>query len=92
VRVGEVRQRTVLDDFLSARWGLHLRWWGRTRYLPVAHRPWPMRDAEVLSLDDELVRAAGLGDVARRTPDHVAFSDGVDTEFGLPMDASLRRS
>ena len=52
--------------------------------MPNAHPPWPLRTAELLTLDDGLVAAAGLGDLARRAPDHVAFSDGVPVEFGLP--------
>ena len=36
------------------------------------------------SLDDGLVAAAGLGDLAARPPDHVAFSEGVAARFGVP--------
>ena len=50
-----------------------------------------MRDAELLELDDGLVRSVGLGDLARRTPDHVLFSDGVHTRFGFPTDAHRPR-
>jgi uncharacterized protein YqjF (DUF2071 family) len=87
VRVGAPRASTPLDVFLSARWGLHVRWWGRTLYVPNNHGPWPLRDAEVLALDDQLLVSVGLGELAHRTPDHVAFSSGVHTEFGLPTDA-----
>jgi uncharacterized protein len=87
VRVGAPRPSTPLDAFLTARWGLHVRWWGRTLYVPNSHRPWPLRDADVLALDDQLLASVGLGELAHRTPDHVAFSDGVHTEFGLPSDA-----
>jgi uncharacterized protein YqjF (DUF2071 family) len=87
VRVGAPRERTTLDDFLSARWGLHVRWWGRTLHVPNAHGPWPMREAEVLELDDGLLGSVGLGELASRPPDHAAFSEGVHTEFGLPTDA-----
>jgi uncharacterized protein YqjF (DUF2071 family) len=87
VRVGAPRERTPLDDFVSARWGLHVRWWGRTLHVPNVHGPWPMREAEVLELDDGLLGSVGLGELASRPPDHVGFSDGVHTEFGLPADA-----
>ena len=56
VRVGEPRPATPLDEFLSARWGLHVRWWGRTLYVANEHEPWPVHDAEVLELDDGLRR------------------------------------
>jgi uncharacterized protein YqjF (DUF2071 family) len=91
VRVGPHRSRTPLDDFLSARWGLHVRWLGRTRYVPNSHPAWPLREAEVLRLEDELLASVGLGELTGRTPDHVAFSEGVHTAFGLPADARRAR-
>jgi uncharacterized protein YqjF (DUF2071 family) len=91
VRVGAEREPTDLDHFLSARWGLHSRWWGRTLYVPNRHEAWPVHDAEVLALDDELVASVGLPDLTSRPPDHVGFSPGVRTEFGLPVDARRPR-
>jgi len=91
VRVGEPRESTPLDLFLSARWGLHVRWLGRTRYVPNSHGAWPLREAEVVRLEDELLASVALGERASRPPDHVAFSDGVHTEFGLPSDARRPR-
>jgi len=84
IRAGAPRKATALDEFLTARWGLHVRYVGRTRYVPNAHPPWRLRDAEVIELDDGLMRSVGLGNLGSRPPDHVAFSEGVHTEFGLP--------
>lgn len=84
VRAGAPRETTALDDFLTARWGAHVRRRGGTTYVPNAHAAWPLRDAEVLELDDQLVAAAGLPDLTERPPDHVAFSDGVYAEFTRP--------
>ncbi|MFC6285337.1 YqjF family protein [Nocardioides sp. GCM10027113] len=91
LRVGEPREATPLDRFLSARWGLHTEVFGRTRYIPNEHPAWPLHAAEVLDLDDQLVTSAGFGDLAARPPDHVAFSPGVHTRFGLPVDARRPR-
>lgn len=91
VGAGARRHSTELDDFLSARWGLHVHWWGRTLYIPNHHEPWPLHDAELLGLDDGLVAAAGLPGLTSRPPDHVAFSPGVRTVFGLPRDADRPR-
>lgn len=88
IRVGAPRTATPLDDFVSARWGLHHGRFGRTTFIPNAHDPWPLREAEVVHLDDELVRSVGLGDLASRPPDHVAFSSGVHAEFGRPTSAT----
>ncbi len=91
VRAGAERVPDELDQFLSARWGLHTRWWGRTLYVPNRHDPWPLHDAELLALDDGLMASVGLAGLASRPPDHVAFSPGVRTEFGLPTDAARPR-
>ena len=91
VRVGEPRVATPLDAFVSARWGLHVRWWGRTLYVANQHEPWPLHHAEVLELDDGLLGSVGLGELAGRAPDHVAFSPGVHTEFTFPTDARRPR-
>jgi uncharacterized protein len=91
VRAGSTREGSSLDTFLSARWGLHVRWLGRTLYVPNRHDPWPLRDAEIVSLEDELLSSVGLGELATRTPDQVAFSDGVHTEFGFPSSARRPR-
>ena len=85
IRVGGPAPDGPLERFLTARWGLHVARSGRTRYFPNAHAPWPLRTAEVLELDDGLVAAAGLGDLARRPPDHVMFSEGVAATFGRPV-------
>jgi len=92
VRAGARRQSTELDDFVSARWGLHVRWWGRTLYVPNRHEVWPVHYAEVLALEDGLVASVGLPELAARPPDHVAFSPGVRTVFGFPGDAARPRS
>ena len=91
VRSGQPRARTEVDEFVSARWGLHVQAWGRTRYVPNRHEAWPVHHAEVLELEDGLMASVGLPDLATRSPDHVAFSPGVTTQFGFPSDASLPR-
>jgi len=88
VRCGEVRQSgDGLADFLTARWGLHTRWHGRTLYVPNEHETWPLHDAELLGLDDGLLLAAGFRGLATRPPDSVLYSPGVTTRFHRPFDA-----
>ena len=91
VRARARRRSTELDDFLTARWGLHVHWWGRTIHVPNRHEAWPLHDAEVLALDDGLVASAGLPGLLARPPDHVAFSPGVHAEFGFPESAARPR-
>lgn len=83
VRVGdELAGDTGLPLFLTARWGLFSRWYGRTAYAPVHHDAWPLRSATVLELSDDLVEAAGLT-VDGPAPS-VLFSPGVDVRIGRP--------
>jgi len=84
VRVGEAYDATPLDDFLTARWGAHVKRRRGTRFVPNQHPPWALRRAEVVELEDGLVAAAGLPGVTGRAPDHVAFSDGVRAQFTRP--------
>ncbi|MEV0642813.1 DUF2071 domain-containing protein [Streptomyces sp. NPDC050619] len=90
VRTGEpVAQPTRLERFLTARWGLHVSWYGRTVHLPNEHAPWPLRRAELLHLDDGLVTAAGLPHLAG-APVSVLYSPGVAVRFGTPSVLSPR--
>ncbi len=77
-----IERPTELDVWLTGRWGLHNRFAGATRYLTNEHERWPLHRAEVLSLADGLVAAAGFPDVAGRRPDSVLWSPGVRAAFG----------
>jgi uncharacterized protein YqjF (DUF2071 family) len=70
--------------FVTARFGLHTRWAGRTLFVPNEHPPWPLRRAELLDLDDTLLTAAGFPGLVERPPDSVLCSDGTRTRFGRP--------
>ncbi|HEV7823771.1 MAG TPA: DUF2071 domain-containing protein [Mycobacteriales bacterium] len=72
-----------LSEFLTARWGLHLRTGPRTTYWPTEHRAWTLHDARLQRLDEDLVAAAGLP-APERPPDSVLFSPGVTARFGPP--------
>lgn len=67
---------------LTARFGLHHRFAGRTVYVPVSHRPWPLHPATPTHLEDGLLRAAGLE--VHGPPDSVLFSPGVRARLGRP--------
>ncbi len=76
-----------MADFLTARWGLHTRAFGRTLYVPNEHRTWHLQAAQLLHLDDTLVESSGLPGVVSRPPDSVLFSRGVSTQFAFPFGA-----
>jgi uncharacterized protein YqjF (DUF2071 family) len=76
-----------LAHFVTARWGLHTSWLGRTLYVPNRHGPWPLHQAELVGLEDTLVAAAGLPGIVERPPDSVLWSPGVETVFAQPYDA-----
>jgi uncharacterized protein YqjF (DUF2071 family) len=84
VRVGApVEEPTALEHFLTARWGLHTRAWGRTWHVPTDHVAWPLHRAELVHLDDGLLVAAGLP-APTSEPVSVLASPGVQVRFGLP--------
>ncbi|MES1211999.1 MAG: DUF2071 domain-containing protein [Leifsonia sp.] len=84
VRVGEpIAEPSELETWLTARWGLHVRAWGRTLHVPNEHPTWPLRRAELQHLDETLIAAAGLPTPAG-APVSVLFSEGVPVTFGMP--------
>ena len=93
VRIGSAAVPDVpLATFLTARWGLHTHHLGRLRYLPNTHEPWPLMNAELVELEDDLVAVAGLPGLTSRAPDSVLFSRGVRTDFGRPEKISASPS
>ncbi|WP_400997970.1 YqjF family protein [Agromyces sp. GXQ0307] len=74
----------ALAHYLTARWGFHEQHLGRTMWARNTHDPWPLRRAELLEIDDELLAASGFGDLAARPPDSVLASSGVATAFSRP--------
>jgi uncharacterized protein YqjF (DUF2071 family) len=83
-----------LEHFLTARWGLHARARDTgTLFWPNEHGRWPLHEAELRDLDDDLLAAAGFDELAERPPDSVLYSPGVDVRFGPreQVRAGLRR-
>ncbi|MEV1328083.1 DUF2071 domain-containing protein [Micromonospora costi] len=84
VRVGApIAEPSPLEHFVTARWGLHTRAYGRTLHLPNVHPRWPLHRAELVHLDDQLVGAAGLA-APSSGPVSVLWSPGVPVRFGAP--------
>ncbi|PZG01137.1 YqjF family protein [Micromonospora deserti] len=84
VRVGAtIGEPSPMEHFLTARWGLHTRAYGRTLHLPTTHPRWPLHRAELVALDDDLVSAAGLP-APGSAPVSVLYSPGVPVRFGRP--------
>ena len=71
-----------LSVFLTARFGMHGRFRGRSIYIPNTHKPWPLCSAELHQLKDELVASAGIS--TSGPPESVLYSPGVRTQFGRP--------
>lgn len=83
LRIGAPTSATELDDFLTARWGLHAAYGRRTIWIPNRHEAWPLYDAQLLRLDDELLDAAGVR-VSGPPTTRVLWSPGVHSYFGRP--------
>lgn len=84
VRRGEpVEEPTELEHFLTARWGMHNAFFGRSMYLPNEHPRWPLHRAELVECEEDLITAAGLPRPAGE-PVSVLYSPGVPVRFGRP--------
>jgi uncharacterized protein YqjF (DUF2071 family) len=93
VRVGDSLTCGPLEHYLTARWGVHIVRGGRTWYMPNEHPVWALRRAELIDFCDEGVLASvGLGELGKRPPDHVTFSDGLAARFGLPVRSTTPRA
>jgi uncharacterized protein YqjF (DUF2071 family) len=80
VMVGDEVQATPLEVWLTARWGAHTRKAGRTWWVPNAHVQWPLRAADIVELDDDLLPASGVTPCGERL--RALFSPGVHAQFG----------
>ncbi|AUG75895.1 hypothetical protein CFP65_0976 [Kitasatospora sp. MMS16-BH015] len=69
-----------LAHFLTARWGLHTRIRGHTVFLPAYHPRWPLHEAQVTDLSQNLTAAAGVD--IEGPPVSVLYSPGVPVRFG----------
>jgi uncharacterized protein YqjF (DUF2071 family) len=69
----------TLEHFLAERYLLYTHFQDRLYRGQVHHSPYPLQSARVLSLDENLLAAAGIERPV--TPPHVLFSHGVDVEI-----------
>lgn len=83
IRVAGPVEPTPLEQWLTARWGLHACIRGRTRWVPNAHDQWPLHRAEVVGLRDDLLAASGVMPAGDRLP--ALWSPGVRAQFGRPV-------
>jgi uncharacterized protein YqjF (DUF2071 family) len=91
VRIEDEPHRTSeVEEFFTARWGLHTPWYGMPLYLPFAHEPWPLRSAELLDYrDDGLFAALGVPP-PEEPPPSVLYAPEVRPRSGPPLPATAR--
>jgi uncharacterized protein YqjF (DUF2071 family) len=82
VVVGGPVDPTSLEVWLTARWGAHTRKAGRTWWIPNEHGAWPLHAAELVDVDTDLLRAAGVPTAG--DPLRALYSPGVHARFGRP--------
>lgn len=82
IDIGDRVEPTPLEVWLTARWGAHTRKGGRTWWFPNEHVTWPLHEANVVALDDDLVPAAGVATAGE--PLRALYSAGVHARFGRP--------
>jgi hypothetical protein len=72
-----------LEIFLTARFRLYSFILGRLTYTDVEHAPWPLKAAEIISVTQTLISAAGLL-AALTTAPVIHFSRGVRVRIARP--------
>ena len=72
-----------LDHWLTGRWRAYSTIAGRLVTVAVQHQPWPLWDAEVVTLRETLLAAAGLPEPPEEPV--VQYSPGVDVRLGVPL-------
>lgn len=82
LEIGAPVRPTDLEVWLTARWGAHSAVAGRTVWVPNEHGPWPLHEATVRELDDDLLAAAGVSPAG--PPLRALWSPGVRARFGRP--------
>jgi uncharacterized protein YqjF (DUF2071 family) len=75
VQAGDPITPSELDIWVTSRWRAYTYHLGRLLVTPVEHEPWPLREATVGSLDENLTNSVGLHGLGE--PELVHYSDGV---------------
>jgi uncharacterized protein len=83
IGIGEpIADASEFELFLTARFRLYARRWGKLLLANVDHPPWPLRKARVLTLEQNLVRASGLPSPAGEALAH--FAESVEVRVSWP--------
>lgn len=85
VRIGEPVEAGDLENFLTARWGLHTPWYGVPLYAPLVHEEWPLNQAHAVEFTDEGLFAAANVPPPVRPPDHLLYAPVVHSRSGAPI-------
>ncbi|MBB4930476.1 hypothetical protein F4561_001296 [Lipingzhangella halophila] len=72
-----------MEQFVTARYGLHTRHLGRTLWMPAGHAPWRLFTAELRHYEGNLLAAAGVP-IGERPPDSVLWSPGTTAALHFP--------
>jgi uncharacterized protein YqjF (DUF2071 family) len=89
VRPGDKLVPTDLEIWLTSRWRAYTAHLGRVLVTPVEHESWPLRQASMVSLEQNLTDSVGLFGLSQ--PDLMQFSDGVhQVRLGRPAPLPTR--
>jgi uncharacterized protein YqjF (DUF2071 family) len=75
IQVGEPIVTSDFQTWLTGRWRAYTAHLGRLLVTPVEHEPWPLRQARLVDLEQNLTHSVGLPHLPE--PPVVTFSDGV---------------
>jgi uncharacterized protein YqjF (DUF2071 family) len=78
-----VDQPSLLDIWLTSRWGLHTRTVLGTTWIPITHPPFRLHKGRLRHADHALLTAAGIP-APSDGPVSVLWSPGLDAQVGRP--------
>jgi uncharacterized protein YqjF (DUF2071 family) len=82
IGIGDAMTAEDLDIFLTARFRLYTLWGGRLAFVDAEHPPWPLRRAEVIRLEQNLIEESGVPAAAGSPLVH--YSPGVEARIAPP--------
>lgn len=80
IQTGESIAAGNFDNFLTARFRLYALAFGRLAFAQIEHVPWPLQEARVMRLEQDLIEQSGVP--SPRGEPTVHFSENIDVRIG----------
>ena len=83
VETGNRIESSQFDRFVTARFRLYTRAMGRIVAAQIEHEPWPLQEARVITLDQNVIQACNLSHPSAHP--HALHSSAIHVRIGRPQ-------